>query len=91
MLIANLLEARQIFFRRDQYAVRSDNRFNDDRGNIAFVFDHVVEVLHTGNPALRIRVMKRTAVTVDLGTEDNARNFPGRFHRPSARIAGGGD
>ncbi len=89
--VADFAQARQIFGRRNQHSVGSDHRLDDDRGHVALVADHVLDVVGAGDVAAGIGVLDGAVVAVGLRREDEAHALARRLHGPAARVAGGGD
>ena len=87
--VADFAQARKVFRRRNENAVGSDDRLKNDRRDIAFVADHVLDVVGAGDVAAGIGVLDGTVVAVGLRREDNACAFAARLHGPAARVARG--
>ncbi len=86
---AYLAETRHVFFGRNQHSVCPDDRLHKDRGNVALVFDHVLDVLCAGNLTLWVMMIERTVVAAYLRSEDDSGDFPCWLHSPSAGITCG--
>ncbi len=65
----------QVLGRRHQDAVGADDGLHDDRGDVALVGDHVLEVVGAGDSAAGVGVLDGAVVAVDLGGEDDAAAF----------------
>ena len=89
--VADFAQAREVFGRRNEDAVGADDGLDDDGGDVAFVADHVLDVVGAGDVAGGIGVLDGAVVAVGLRREDDVGDFAGRFHGPAAWISGGCD
>ncbi len=89
LAVADFAEAREVLGRRHEDTVGADDGLEDDGGDVAFVANHVLDIVGAGDVACRIGVLDRAVVAVGFGGEDDVGDFAGRLHCPAAGIAGG--
>src|SRR5262249_11134216 len=89
--VADLAEFGEILGGRNEHAIGADDRLGKDRRNVAFVGNHVLNIISAGYAAGRIGVLDGTFVAVHFGSEDEALALAGRFHGPATRVTGGSD
>src|SRR5271155_4337049 len=87
VLVADPTKLRHVLIRRDDDAVRPNNRLNQNRSHIRFVADHVLDIVSTRNAAIWIGMPYRALVAVDLRPKQNPLALPTWLHRPASRIA----
>ena len=71
LAIADFAQARKVFGRWNQNAVGANDRLENDRCDIAFVLDHVLDVVNARDITARIGVFDGTVVAVCLRSEDD--------------------
>ena len=71
-LVADAAELGHVLVGRDDDAVGSDDRLDDDGGDVGLVANHVLEVVGAGDIAARVGVADGAAIAVDFGAEDGS-------------------
>ena len=88
MAIADFAQPREILRRRNKDAVGAHNRLKNNRRHVAFIADHVLDVIRACNIAAGIGVLDGAVVAVRLRRKHKADALASRLHRPAPRIAG---
>src|SRR5262249_49010762 len=79
VFVADAAQLLVVAGRWDQHTVGADNRLGKNGGDVAFVLDHVFEVVRTGNTAVWIGMFQRTLVAVHFGREDDTGKLAARL------------
>ena len=67
VVVADAAELGEVLRRRDEDAVGADDGLDEHGGDVAFVGDHVLEVVGAGDAAAGVGVLDGAVVAVDLG------------------------